>query len=138
MVTQQILVLFFLVRIQVAQHHFCSSAYFFNGLWCNGNTTDSGPVFLGSNPGSPTEERSHSWSLFLSLISFVGEIHKKRIADDCNPFSCFYFFISSLTALIFSSRTVNSAFSFSTFLLYSFTRLFPFFEVEVKNPRLFS
>ena len=24
------------------------------GLWCNGNTTDSGPVFLGSNPGSPT------------------------------------------------------------------------------------
>ena len=24
------------------------------GLWCNGNTTDSGPVFLGSNPSSPT------------------------------------------------------------------------------------
>ena len=24
-----------------------------NGLWCNGNTTDSGPVILGSNPGSP-------------------------------------------------------------------------------------
>ena len=27
------------------------------GLWCNGNTTDSGPVFPGSSPGSPTEER---------------------------------------------------------------------------------
>ena len=26
------------------------------GLWCNGNTTDSGPVFLGSNPSSPTEK----------------------------------------------------------------------------------
>ena len=25
-----------------------------SGLWCNGNTTDSGPVFPGSNPGSPT------------------------------------------------------------------------------------
>ena len=25
------------------------------GLWCNGNTTDSGPVILGSNPGSPTK-----------------------------------------------------------------------------------
>ena len=25
------------------------------GLWCNGNTTDSGPVIPGSNPGSPTE-----------------------------------------------------------------------------------
>ena len=27
------------------------------GLWCNGNTTDSGPVILGSNPGSPTKKR---------------------------------------------------------------------------------
>ena len=26
------------------------------GLWCNGNTTDSGPVILGSNPGSPTSK----------------------------------------------------------------------------------
>ena len=25
------------------------------GLWCNGNTTDSGPVFLGSSPSSPTD-----------------------------------------------------------------------------------
>jgi hypothetical protein len=25
-------------------------------LWCNGNTTDSGPVILGSNPGSSTEK----------------------------------------------------------------------------------
>ena len=28
------------------------------GLWCNGNTTDSGPVFLGSNPSNPTKIRS--------------------------------------------------------------------------------
>ena len=27
------------------------------GLWCNGNTTDSGPVIPGSNPGSPTKEK---------------------------------------------------------------------------------
>ena len=25
------------------------------GIWCNGNTTDSGPVIPGSNPGSPTK-----------------------------------------------------------------------------------
>ena len=25
------------------------------GLWCNGNTADSGPAFPGSSPGSPTE-----------------------------------------------------------------------------------
>ncbi len=24
------------------------------GIWCNGNTTDSGPVIPGSNPGIPT------------------------------------------------------------------------------------
>ncbi len=24
------------------------------GVWCNGNTTDSGPVIPGSNPGTPT------------------------------------------------------------------------------------
>mgnify|MGYP006911852973 CR=1 FL=1 len=26
------------------------------GIWCNGNTTDSGPVFPGSNPGIPTHK----------------------------------------------------------------------------------
>ena len=25
-------------------------------LWCNGNTTDSGPVIPGSNPGSSTKK----------------------------------------------------------------------------------
>ena len=24
------------------------------GIWCNGNTTDSGPVILGSSPSIPT------------------------------------------------------------------------------------
>ena len=65
MVTQQILVLFFLVRIQVAQL-FILLLFLFIGLWCNGNTTDSGPVFLGSNPGSPTEG-DRSGDLFLYL-----------------------------------------------------------------------
>ncbi len=26
------------------------------GVWCNGNTADSGPAFPGSSPGTPTEE----------------------------------------------------------------------------------
>lgn len=26
-----------------------------SGIWCNGNTTDSGPVIPGSNPGIPTK-----------------------------------------------------------------------------------
>ena len=36
------------------------------GLWCNGNTTDSGPVIQGSSPCSPTKkERLISQSFFL-------------------------------------------------------------------------
>ena len=27
------------------------------GIWCNGNTTDSGPVILGSSPSIPTYEK---------------------------------------------------------------------------------
>ena len=38
------------------------------GLWCNGNTADSGPAFPGSNPGSPTEERGSIKSLVLLLF----------------------------------------------------------------------
>ena len=26
------------------------------GVWCNGNTTDSGPVILGSSPSTPTTD----------------------------------------------------------------------------------
>ena len=26
------------------------------GIWCNGNTADSGPAFPGSSPGIPTQE----------------------------------------------------------------------------------
>ena len=28
------------------------------GLWCNGNTADSGPAFPGSSPGSPAKKRA--------------------------------------------------------------------------------
>ncbi len=30
-----------------------TKAYF--GVWCNGNTADSGPAFPGSSPGTPTK-----------------------------------------------------------------------------------
>lgn len=37
-------------------------------LWCNGNTTDSGPVILGSNPGSSTKKPL----IFQRFFCFVG------------------------------------------------------------------
>ena len=38
------------------------------GIWCNGNTTDSGPVFPGSSPGIPTKERL---PMEASLLSYI-------------------------------------------------------------------
>ena len=36
------------------------------GIWCNGNTADSGPAFTGSSPGIPTKrERNLRVALFL-------------------------------------------------------------------------
>ena len=40
------------------------------GVWCNGNTTDSGPVILGSSPSTPTKEiakslKSNNLAIFL-------------------------------------------------------------------------
>ena len=34
------------------------------GIWCNGNTTDSGPVILGSSPSIPTKLLKRATSLF--------------------------------------------------------------------------
>ena len=36
------------------------------GVWCNGNTTDSGPVILGSSPSTPTRESAKQLSSVLS------------------------------------------------------------------------
>ena len=42
------------------------------GIWCNGNTTDSGPVILGSSPSIPTTERHpHQGDVFLLLYMIV-------------------------------------------------------------------
>lgn len=36
-------------------------------LWCNGNTTDSDPVVLGSNPGNSTKKYNTSTEFFDSI-----------------------------------------------------------------------
>lgn len=40
------------------------------GLWCNGNTTDSGPVISGSSPDSPTKRAKFLYKTSLSLLVF--------------------------------------------------------------------
>ena len=39
------------------------------GLWCNGNTTDSGPVIPSSNLGSPTPRPPQSAEVFFVALS---------------------------------------------------------------------
>ena len=46
--------LFWILKIFVSLHPQCKNKNI--GLWCNGNTTDSGPVIPGSSPGSPTRK----------------------------------------------------------------------------------
>ena len=65
MVTLQILVLPFLVRVRVPQQIFNQLI----GVWCNGNTADSGPAFPGSSPGTPTLKASYLLAFFVCLLA---------------------------------------------------------------------
>ena len=45
------------------------------GVWCNGNTADSGPAFPGSSPGTPTKKNPANWrDFFLFLILSVDSL----------------------------------------------------------------
>ena len=33
-----------------------------SGVWCNGNTADSGPAFPGSSPGTPTRKSQATYT----------------------------------------------------------------------------
>ena len=42
------------------------------GVWCNGNTADSGPAFPGSSPGTPTNKELLSyWKQYLAILPFL-------------------------------------------------------------------
>ena len=51
------------------------------GIWCNGNTTDSGPVILGSSPSIPTK-KAYSlrigffriWKILLNLMALIQRL----------------------------------------------------------------
>ena len=104
MVTLQILVLPFLVRVRVPQ----------------------------------LKKRSLSSMLSdFCLYAFVGLLSAKR-----NPSLRLGFFVYALfsasIALIFSRIRFISSFSFCTLRFISSIRLLPFFELALRNPRLFS
>ena len=66
------------------------------GIWCNGNTTDSGPVIPGSNPGSPTQHtdknplKSQVLVGFLLLIPRHYEKNRHLFGDHFGDMACFF------------------------------------------------
>ena len=52
------------------------------GLWCNGNTTDSGPVIPGSNPGSPTQHTDKNPLKSQVLVGFLLLFDHVQIFQD--------------------------------------------------------
>ena len=128
------------------------------GIWCNGNTTDSGPVIPGSNPGIPTKSIFLLERCFFVLGSFVDEPFpsrpsifgatfskgsvvfssiKKPKCLGCTSAVLFYLFSASI-AFIFCFTSSRSSLSFCTFRFISSTRLFPFLLAALRKPRLFS
>ena len=47
------------------------------GVWCNGNTADSGPAFSGSSPDTPTQKSSTSRNVCAAL--FLRGIKMQRL-----------------------------------------------------------
>ena len=96
MVTLQILVLSFLVRVRVSQLRLLKMVLIeFIGIWCNGNTTDSGPVIPGSSPGIPTREHlSFERCFFFVYTPEQKEKHTSllRISNPQSPNRLGHFF----------------------------------------------
>ena len=52
------------------------------GIWCNGNTADSGPAFPGSSPGIPTKRNLlHGKFLFCFLPPFIVQKRRRASSD---------------------------------------------------------
>ena len=49
------------------------------GVWCNGNTADSGPAFPGSSPGTPTEKKVSLGKPFFVLARIANQHLCRRL-----------------------------------------------------------
>ncbi len=66
-----------------------SNCTFNIGIWCNGNTTDSGPVILGSSPSIPTiikvfsSHRKHFFDFLKTASSPSSWFSRKSLSINC-------------------------------------------------------
>ncbi len=50
------------------------------GLWCNGNTADSGPAFPGSSPGSPTWHKREETTRSKAFCGFLIQDNRDYVS----------------------------------------------------------
>lgn len=89
-----------------------SNCTFNIGIWCNGNTTDSGPVILGSSPSIPT-------------IIKVFSSHRKHFFD----------FLKTASSLCSSTKCVQGRLLFMFFKCI-ILRCFKFFHRFVNHQKI--
>ena len=121
MVTLQILVLSFLVRIRVSQPR---ASFFLERCF----------FVLGSFVDEPFPVCS---SIFYVFPVFCFPSIKKPKCLGCTSAVLSYLFSASI-AFIFCFTSSRSSLSFCTFRFISSTRLFPFLLAALRKPRLFS
>ena len=73
---EKVIIFVFLIKkrakLFVLQKKSCTFASHLSiGLWCNGNTADSGPAFPGSNPGSPTRQKVLKFQSLLFVFVYL-------------------------------------------------------------------
>ena len=61
--------------------YLCTAFEQSTGLWCNGNTADSGPAFPGSSPGSPAKRRD----AIAPLLFYFGGLRPLSLAYSLRP-----------------------------------------------------
>ena len=122
------------------------------GIWCNGKTTDSGPVIPGSSPGIPTRSFSIEGLFFSPKYPNVSASFRNRVLSWLffyirkgnkdwffNLRSLFWLSYScSFRTEIFCFISSISCFRFSTLRLMPEISELPFFDDRVRKPRLFS
>ena len=68
--------------------YLCTAFEQCTGLWCNGNTADSGPAFPGSSPGSPAKLETPSRLFF--LLGYPDSNQERRTELRLRPLSTFF------------------------------------------------
>ena len=85
------------------------------GIWCNGNTTDSGPVILGSSPSIPTiikvfsSHRKHFFDFLKTAFLPSSWFSRKSSSINCVQRQLLFMFFKCiiLRCLKFFHRFVN-------------------------------